>query len=68
MKKKSTSSCATTRTLRSTCWTDGAGVCEEGDRAVGTGTESRQFLLTVTADGSQDFNPREVNVSVDRRI
>ena len=47
------------------CWTDGAGVCEEGDRAVGTGTESRQFLLTVTADGSQDFNPREVNVSVE---
>ena len=47
------------------CWTDGAGVCEEGDRAVGTGTESRQFLLTVTAEGSQDFNPREVNVSVE---
>ena len=47
------------------CWTDGAGVCEEGDRAVGTGTEQRQWLLTVTADGSQDFNPREVNVSVE---
>ena len=47
------------------CWTDGQGVCEEGDRAVGTGTESRQFLLTVTADGSQNFNPREVNVSVE---
>ena len=47
------------------CWTDGAGVCVEGDRAVGTGTESRQFLLTVTADGSQEFNPREVNVSVE---
>ena len=47
------------------CWTDGAGVCEEEDRAVGTGTESRQFLLTVTADGSQNFDPREVNVNLE---
>lgn len=47
------------------CWTDGAGACVEGDRAVGTGTETRQFILSVTADGSQEFNPREVNVSVE---
>lgn len=47
------------------CWTDGAGACVEGDRAIGTGTESRQFILSVTADGSQEFNPREVNVSVE---
>ena len=47
------------------CWTDGAGACVEGDRAIGTGTETRQFILSVTADGSQEFNPREVNVSVE---
>lgn len=47
------------------CWTDGAGACVEGDRAIGTGTETRQFILSVTAEGSQEFNPREVNVSVE---
>ena len=47
------------------CWTDGAGVCEQGDRAAGMGTESRQFLLTVTAGGSQDFNPREATIRLE---
>lgn len=47
------------------CWTDQDGECLDADKAVGDTADQRAFQLTVTADGSADFNPREVNVSVE---
>ena len=46
------------------CWTNADG-CLDNDAAVGTNADTRSFQLTVTADGSTEFNPREVNVSLE---
>ena len=48
------------------CWLDpnDTTTCLEGDAAIGTDTEPRDFMVSVTAEGSQAFNPREVNVSI----
>ena len=46
-------------------WLDGAGEEMDTSSLDASSLQSAQFKLTVTADGSENFNPREVNIRLE---
>ncbi|MGB1233453.1 MAG: hypothetical protein ACPHF0_04725, partial [Poseidonia sp.] len=46
-------------------WLDGAGEEMDSSSLDASSLQSAQFKLTVTADGSENFNPRDVNIRLE---